>query len=209
MARARERLLQAGMEVLLDRGPSASVADITRHAGVCDGSFFTHFASKEDLVRVLVQQRMRTTLAIARKHARAEGPAIVRLEGFAWEAAEDVAPHRAYLQVAERLGALDDSLRETMDELDATLERLIAQAQAARELRAGLSAAEVIGVVMISTAAAIGHHPELWRRQLAFFLAGLRSERRTLPGRAAGGPDFLEQAAAVRRARYEGAIPSR
>ena len=46
----REQLLDAGLQVLHERGFNAtSVQDITEAAGVPKGSFYNHFESKEDL----------------------------------------------------------------------------------------------------------------------------------------------------------------
>lgn len=46
----REEILAAGLETLHNRGFNAtSVQDITEAAGVPKGSFYNHFASKEEL----------------------------------------------------------------------------------------------------------------------------------------------------------------
>lgn len=50
--RTRSALLQAGRELLEERGFTAtSVDDVARRAGVSHGTFYTHFESKETLLR--------------------------------------------------------------------------------------------------------------------------------------------------------------
>ena len=59
MARANvsEQLIQSGLETLYSNGFNASsVQDITAAAGVPKGSFYNHFASKEDFGVVAVQR---------------------------------------------------------------------------------------------------------------------------------------------------------
>jgi TetR/AcrR family transcriptional regulator, transcriptional repressor for nem operon len=53
----REQILSAGLETLHSRGFNAtSVQDITDAAGVPKGSFYNHFASKDDLGDAVVQK---------------------------------------------------------------------------------------------------------------------------------------------------------
>jgi TetR/AcrR family transcriptional repressor of nem operon len=53
----RDQILAAGLEALHSQGFNASsVQDITEAAGVPKGSFYNHFASKEDLGAAVVEQ---------------------------------------------------------------------------------------------------------------------------------------------------------
>lgn len=57
MEATRIRLLEAAEAVFGEKGFfRASVSDITRRAGVAQGTFYTHFAAKEDAFRELVRQ---------------------------------------------------------------------------------------------------------------------------------------------------------
>jgi AcrR family transcriptional regulator len=49
----RRDLLDAGLRVLTEKGPEATVADIVAAAGVAKGTFYLYFDSKDDLVRSL------------------------------------------------------------------------------------------------------------------------------------------------------------
>ncbi|WP_424187156.1 TetR/AcrR family transcriptional regulator [Actinokineospora sp. G85] len=51
----RRVLLGAAAAVFRDRGVSATLADVARRAGVSKGGLLYHFATKDDLVRALVQ----------------------------------------------------------------------------------------------------------------------------------------------------------
>ncbi len=55
-AAARQRLLEAGLSLMAQKGVQAcKVEEITAQAGVAKGTFFTHFASKEVFVAQLVE----------------------------------------------------------------------------------------------------------------------------------------------------------
>ncbi|WP_156753662.1 TetR/AcrR family transcriptional regulator [Actinokineospora pegani] len=56
----RRVLLGAAAEVFRDRGVSATLADVARGAGVSKGGLLYHFATKDDLVRALVQDMLDT-----------------------------------------------------------------------------------------------------------------------------------------------------
>ena len=63
----RDQILTAGLKALHSRGFNAtSVQDITEAAGVPKGSFYNHFASKEDLGAAVVEQY---TLRTAKRRA--------------------------------------------------------------------------------------------------------------------------------------------
>jgi TetR/AcrR family transcriptional repressor of nem operon len=54
---ARERILGAALDLMLERGFSATTVDaILESAGASKGAFFHHFSSKTDLGRVLVER---------------------------------------------------------------------------------------------------------------------------------------------------------
>ncbi|MGV9668907.1 LmrA/YxaF family transcription factor [Nocardia niigatensis] len=56
-AEVRERLLQAGLDLFHSRGYHAvGVQEITNAAGMPKGSFYNHFASKEDLALAALEQ---------------------------------------------------------------------------------------------------------------------------------------------------------
>jgi len=92
----RARLLDAGMQVLRERGyHAARVDDVVRLAGVSHGTFYLYFSNKEDLFRALAEQCAEEMTALAASlgpvPAGAGGVAALRR----W-LGEFVATYRAY-----------------------------------------------------------------------------------------------------------------
>jgi AcrR family transcriptional regulator len=193
--RTRQSLLHAGAEVFSEQGWGATVGEIARRAGVSEMSFFTYFASKEDLLSVLRAARIESHVAMALRHARRDAPAIERLEDFIWEAAADMAPHRAYVAIADQFGVVDEASIPLVRTLEETLGRLVRSAHQEGALRAGISPFDVMNVVMVGTLAAAPlarTHPTLWRRYVALSIAGLRPNAGNgeLPGAAPTTSDY-------------------
>lgn len=80
----REKLLQVGMQVVHERGfRGASVRDIVRAAGVPQGSFTNHFASKEAFGLEVVERYAAQADAAMRQTLRnAHLPPLQRLRAF-------------------------------------------------------------------------------------------------------------------------------
>jgi TetR/AcrR family transcriptional repressor of nem operon len=84
MASARTRLLDAGQRLMLRRGFAAtSVDDVCAEAGVTKGSFFHHFASKDEFGRSLLGHYWTTTQQMLQgaPFAALEDP-LARLHGY-------------------------------------------------------------------------------------------------------------------------------
>lgn len=56
---ARERLLEAALELLTERGSGFPVEELTRRAGVTKATLYYHFRSKEALIREALQLEIR------------------------------------------------------------------------------------------------------------------------------------------------------
>jgi TetR/AcrR family transcriptional regulator, transcriptional repressor for nem operon len=80
----REKLLQVGMQVVHERGfRGASVRDIVQAAGVPQGSFTNHFASKEAFGLEVVERYAEQAAALMRQTLRNEAlPPLQRLRGY-------------------------------------------------------------------------------------------------------------------------------
>jgi AcrR family transcriptional regulator len=159
----RERLILAGAEVLIADGPGATVHAIVQRAGVSETLFFSHFASKDDLIAELVTARLIALREIAQQSDT--------LDAYIWAAAENVAPHRAYLEAANHHGVQVEPPRAS---LDFAVNRLIAGA----DVRPGVTAEDVHALIMIGTLAAAPYlhaRPGLWRRYVGLLAAGLKT----------------------------------
>jgi AcrR family transcriptional regulator len=92
----RARLLDAGMQVLRERGyHAARVDDVVRRAGVSHGTFYLYFANKEDLFRALALQCAEEMTALAGSLGPVEPGASGVAELRRWSG-EFVATYRAY-----------------------------------------------------------------------------------------------------------------
>jgi AcrR family transcriptional regulator len=95
----RQRIVVAAREVFRDRGLSATLNDVARHAGVGVGTVYRRFADKEQLVDALFDDMIATVETATRE---------ALLEPDAW-----VGLTQALEKVCEQ-HALDRGLREVM-----------------------------------------------------------------------------------------------
>lgn len=99
---ARERLLDAAQQLVIERGFSATTVDaIIEAAGSSKGAFFHHFPSKADLGRVLVD-----------RYARADGELLAHLMGVAESRTSDPAEQLIEFVKAFEEGIEDLSLEQ-------------------------------------------------------------------------------------------------
>jgi AcrR family transcriptional regulator len=171
----RRRIITAAHEVFRERGMSATLDDIARHAGVGVGTAYRRFANKEELVDALFEDM------------------IDRVEALAVAAAADPDAWHGLATSLEKvceLQAFDRGLREVMlgtgkgpqrQELVArrikpTVDRLVARAKEQGTLRADAEPWD-IPMVQLMVSAVTDHtgHPDAWRRYLLILLDGLRA----------------------------------
>ncbi|MFI9388614.1 TetR/AcrR family transcriptional regulator [Kutzneria sp. NPDC052558] len=175
----RRRLIAAAHEVFRERGLSATLDDVARHAGVGVGTAYRRFANKEELVDALFEDMVDQVEAIT-------------LDGLA-----DPDPWRGIVSSLERLcevQAFDRGLREVMlgagratqrqaqmrDRVKPSVDRLVARAQRHGVLRADLIPLDLPMVqVMVAAVTEQTGDPQLWRRYLHLLLDGLRAEAAT------------------------------
>jgi AcrR family transcriptional regulator len=94
-ARTRARLVRAGHSLIAEKGvANLRIAELTGEAGVALGSFQNHFASKDELVEVVVREAVQTLAAEivdtpAARQDEAAAVAIAALRKFVRLAYED------------------------------------------------------------------------------------------------------------------------
>lgn len=99
---ARERILDAATQLVMERGFSATTVDaIIDAADASKGAFFHHFASKADLGRVMVE-----------RYASADGELLEQLMAVAEERASDPAQQLIEFVLAFEEGIEDLSLAQ-------------------------------------------------------------------------------------------------
>jgi AcrR family transcriptional regulator len=175
-ARNRESLLSAAEEVFAERGVEASVADIARRAGVAKGTVFRHFASKDDLIASLVCEHLVTLTDAAHRLAASPDPGAALLE-FLTIAADQRRQHDlTYLQT---YSAGDARVIAIRDEVHAGVEKLVANARAAGDIRSDVTGTDVFLLMCAPVHVMDGlpdPPPDLWRRYLAIIFDGLRPQ---------------------------------
>ncbi|MGW3287468.1 TetR/AcrR family transcriptional regulator [Streptomyces sp. NPDC001002] len=189
----RRRLLAAGREVFRDRGLTATLDDVARHAGLGVGTAYRHFANKEELVDAVFEDM------------------IDRVEASAREAAADPDPWHGLASSLEKvceLQAHDRGLREVMlgtgkaAQRHALVDRrvrplvdaLITRAKEQGTLRADVVPLDLPMIqLMVASITDRTGEPDLWRRYLRLLLDGMRTRpdgvRLLPPGPAFGGPE--------------------
>lgn len=176
-ARNRERILAAASELFAEDGADFCVDEIARRAGVGHATVFRRFATKEDLVIAMIEDRLDEVARAAEEAARHEDP---------WEGLRAAMEHIAARQVCDRglfeavateiIGS--PRLREARHRVMEPFARLLRRAQEAGQVRADLEPQDVLFLVT-----AAGHAspcrvdlPDLWRRYLGVILDGMRPE---------------------------------
>ena len=175
-ARNRASLLAAAEDEFAERGPSASVADIARRAGVAKGTVFRHFPTKEDLIASIVSGHIAMLAEAARQLADTPDAGAALLEFLTIAADQRQRHDLTFLQSASDG---DPRVAEVRDALHANLETLVDRARTSGAIRADVTEADVflmmcapIHIVENLTAPA----PLLWQRYLAIIFDGLRPD---------------------------------
>jgi AcrR family transcriptional regulator len=179
--RNRSRLVEAARELFASEGADVSVREIARRAELGVGTLYRHFPTREDLLDAVLEDAFEEFIAIAEQALRAADP-WAGFTGFVEDALvlharnrglKDVLAIRAHGR--ERAAAMRSRIRPL-------LAQLVERAQAAGALRADFTPQDIPLLFWSSDRAievAGDVAPEIWRRQLAFVLDGLRSTAAT------------------------------
>ncbi|HEX8105747.1 MAG TPA: helix-turn-helix domain-containing protein [Solirubrobacteraceae bacterium] len=172
--RNRQRLLASARELLTERGLDVTMDEVAHHAGVGVGTAYRRFASRDELIEALIDERLADFLALADAAAGAADP---------WEGLVSFVERSTAMQVADR--GLKDLLTghqlarvaRLRARVNAVLGGLVARAREAGVLRPDVEEHDVgmIAFMLSSVADLAGDvRPDLWRRYLVLVLDGLR-----------------------------------
>jgi len=141
--RNREKVLEAARAVFADQGVDAQMDDVARRADVGVGTVYRHFPTKDALFVAIIQERLRSVGEVARKLA--EGPAAGRaFFGFFERMVRDASLNKALFDALAASGGFNQELTAEARQVMMTgLGDLLDKAQAAGEVRADLTAADV------------------------------------------------------------------
>lgn len=169
-----ESLLAAALEVFETSGVDAPVRKIAKRAGVGIGTLYRHFPERSDLIKAAVQNGVDACVADAVKLSANHPPE----EALAlWmQRLVDLLKTKRGLATALHSGhaayqSLPDYFR---DRLTPTLRDLLKAAEAAKQIRPKVDAAELLlAVTRVATPASEGDIPQA-RRMVALLVDGLR-----------------------------------
>ncbi|MBI3216940.1 MAG: TetR/AcrR family transcriptional regulator [Mycobacterium sp.] len=175
-ARNRALLLSAAEDEFRQRGPSASVADIARRAGVAKGTVFRHFPTKEDLIAAIVCEHIAVLAEAARRLADSPDAGAALLEFLTLAADQRQRHDLTFLQSAT---SGDPRVAEVRDALHANLETLVDRSRRSGAIRADITEADVYLMMcapihIVENLAA--PEPLLWQRYVAIIFDGLRAD---------------------------------
>ncbi|MET9018570.1 helix-turn-helix domain-containing protein [Actinopolymorpha sp. NPDC004070] len=178
--RNRARLVEVAAQAFATGGLSVPMDEIARRAGVGPGTLYRHFPTRDALFEAVVQERLERLVDAARARLDAEHPGEALFE-FVDLMVTEAAPKKdlvdaltgAGVDVRARLGA-------TAAELRTQLDLLLARAQRARDVRADVTAADLLALlagILHSQHASGDHTPADPARALTVVRDGLRTRR--------------------------------
>jgi AcrR family transcriptional regulator len=167
-------LLEAATSVFARTGVDAPAKEITDLAGVGVGTLYRHFPRRSDLIVAVIQHEV---------DACASAATALSAERAPWEAlttwigrfTELVGTKRG-LASALHSGdpAFSDLPRYFMKHLEPALDGLLGAARASHEVRADVTARDVLLTVALMCQPVRGEEPHLNERMIRIFIQGLR-----------------------------------
>ena len=142
-AEQRERILHAAAVVFARKGPSATIDDVAAEASISHGLAYRYFASKDAILRALLEQVPKEPYADLQSQPGSQGTPGARLTQAVVGLVESRRHPEWYQLLARALGdeATPGELRELIHRrgqaVEATLRKLIVAAQASQEVAAG------------------------------------------------------------------------
>jgi AcrR family transcriptional regulator len=177
--RNRQRILKAASEVFTEFGLDVTLDEVARHAGVGVGTVYRRFGTKEDLVAALFEDRVDTIATLAERAAEEPDPwtGLVR---FMEQAAELLADDLGLRQLLMFATYGRDHVAYARQRNQPLVERLLARAQAAGQVRGDLGPTDIPFIVFVLTEATVlarQASPDIWRRYLTLIMDGMRPAR--------------------------------
>jgi AcrR family transcriptional regulator len=191
--RNRQRILTAARTLFAEQGLGVSHDQLAEAADVAVGTVYRRFPDKESLIEALFAEEVDNLLSQAEAALRIADP-WQALVTFMTQTLEIHATNRSLKELA--LGGAPGLalVAQAHERLSPIIGELVARAQTAGLLRAGLGAEDFVLVpimigAIIDTARDVD--PDLWRRALALVLDGFRAQHcEVLPG-ATPSPEQL------------------
>lgn len=175
--RNRELLVRAARDMFGSKGLDAPLEEIARKAGVAVGTLYNRFPTRSALVEAAFLPELEHLLAQAECAANADET----WDGFAsfvWVMCEHQASDRGLTEVCSRELSDAPGLARCRQRTGEVIERIVARAQAAGDLREDFRPADLafaVSAVASSTVLATAGLPaDAWRRHVTYLLDGFR-----------------------------------
>jgi AcrR family transcriptional regulator len=142
--RNRERVLEAAKAVFSAGGPDASLEAVAKRAGVGIGTLYRHFPTREDLFEAVYRREVEQLGDLAEK-LKGEPDAVEALRRWLRSNVEFVATKKGMLAALQLVAHGSSELYAySFDRLTKAVGALLARAVAAGEIRADISAEDVL-----------------------------------------------------------------
>jgi len=175
--RNRDLLVAAARRVFAEDGLDAALEDVAKEAGVSIGTLYNRFPTRGKLVDAAMADKVAEMVGLADDIVAIDDPWLA-FTTLLERAGELQAADRGYNELCCRVFDDADVINAHHERGAALMRRIIDRAHAAGVLRRDFDVADLSWVTW-SIARTIETAPgDLWRRQLAFLLDGLRA-----PGR--------------------------
>lgn len=169
-----DTLLQTAMAVFATSGVDAPVREIAEKAGVGIGTVYRHFPERSDLIAAVFRREIDACADAAPALAAANAPGDA-LSLWMLRYLDFIAAKRGLAKALHSGNPAFDALPTYFQRrLEPALAALLEAATAAGEVRADISAAELLGAVASLSMHAYELRPEQARRMVALLMDGLR-----------------------------------
>jgi AcrR family transcriptional regulator len=160
--RNRAAILAAATEAFAEYGPKATTEQVAVRAGVAVGTVFRHFATKDELLVAIMKESLQRLVALAAESTLFDF--ITAVANEAMRTRTVVAALAQDLDVGDALKGLTNEVR-----------RLLAEAQAAGDVRRDVQVDEVLAL-MTAAAQQEAWSEDLRQRTLAIVFRGLAAQ---------------------------------
>ncbi|WP_321949661.1 TetR/AcrR family transcriptional regulator [Burkholderia cenocepacia] len=173
-ANNRDRLLASAHVVFAERGLTATLDDVARHAGVGVATAYRHFPNKKALASVVLESAIEQ-LAIDAEAALTVADPWQSFAGFFETVVTQQSRHRGLHYLSANDGIVSARVQKRLDE---AVVALFERAQREGVVRTDTAPTD-IGPLLVMMRTVIdlspASKPDLWRRYLTFLLDGMRA----------------------------------
>jgi len=176
--RNRDKLLATAIDLFGERGLDVPLEEIARRAKVSIGTLYNHFPTRDAFYDAIFPERIAALDRLAEVALAAPDPwegFVAFTEGLFALQAQD----RGLNDTLAQRFPVSDRVREACENGFRHVERLLARAKDSGRLRPDFEASDLATLIQAMSQViqqTIDTEPEAWRRCLAFFLDGLRTE---------------------------------